>query len=169
MLDVPTSHRQSAVGEVGNAVTNSSTTSNPSRKTKSATPMWLAQTDRKQKSLSKHLVGFLRLFRDKVLQLGKDAESALQEFFVAEGIRANAGGTVLKALRKLHKEGKLDGLINSYNRLLSAGQIVDPSPPTTLKFRTSTSIRGSFNLALPPDTFSIHPMDSPLQTKIRTK
>ncbi|OWY91681.1 hypothetical protein PHMEG_00039639, partial [Phytophthora megakarya] len=50
----------------------------------------------------------------------------------ANGSSAKAAGTALKALRALHKEGKLDKHIAQFRERVEAGSIVHPSPVSAL-------------------------------------
>ncbi|KAG2786042.1 hypothetical protein Pcac1_g4350 [Phytophthora cactorum] len=71
-------------------------------------------------------------YKDEVLALGKKAQENALGFLKAHGSSAVAGGTALKALRQLHKQGKLDGQIAQFHELVDNGVVVDPTPPSTL-------------------------------------
>ncbi|OWY92744.1 hypothetical protein PHMEG_00038124 [Phytophthora megakarya] len=94
--------------------------------------------DRQKKSESHHIIAFMKLFllegftlvhtadyKDQVLDTGRHAEDA------AQGTNARAAGSVLRALRPLHKSGALNGHITAYKLLLVIGQILGPAPADT--------------------------------------
>ncbi|KAG3106972.1 hypothetical protein PI125_g13058 [Phytophthora idaei] len=102
-------------------------------------------TDRQKKSEARHVVAFMKLFLDggfkldnraedykyQVLDAGSRAQDAVLAFLKARGNNAKGAGSVLHALRPLHKTGVLDGRIIAYKRLLAIGSISDPAPVDT--------------------------------------
>ncbi|POM74814.1 Hypothetical protein PHPALM_8166 [Phytophthora palmivora] len=102
-------------------------------------------SDRQKKSEFRHVVAFMKLFlpqgfaldanaedyRDQVLDAGSRAEDAVLAFLKARGTNAKGAGSVLRALRPLHKSGALDERIYAYKRLLAIGRIEDPAPVDT--------------------------------------
>ncbi|KAE8887301.1 hypothetical protein PF003_g28657 [Phytophthora fragariae] len=102
--------------------------------------------DRQKKSESRHVVAFMKLFLDKgfvlepqasdykdqVLQLGRRAEDSILSF-LKTNVKSNAkgSGSVLRALRPLHKSGALNERIAAHKRLLATGRIQDPAPADT--------------------------------------
>ena len=101
--------------------------------------------DRKKKSDAKLIVAFMKLFlangfqlrdadadyRDRVLELGKEAERELLAFLLGHGIRTKGTTAVLKYMREFHRRGELNALIAEYNARIAVGQIDDPSPKAT--------------------------------------
>lgn len=71
-------------------------------------------------------------YKTDVLNLGELAQCNTLGFLNANGFSALAAGTTLKALRKLHKAGKLDAQIAHFHELVRAGRIVDPTPAAAL-------------------------------------
>ncbi|KAE8971643.1 hypothetical protein PR003_g27281 [Phytophthora rubi] len=94
----------------------------------------------------RHAVGYMLLFlpigfaldgasdafKSEVLSAGVKAQDNTLAFLKANGSSALAVGTVIKALRKLHKEGKLDEHIAQFHERSNAGSIVDPTPASAL-------------------------------------
>ncbi|KAE9288409.1 hypothetical protein PF001_g20529 [Phytophthora fragariae] len=94
----------------------------------------------------RHAVGYMLLFlpigfaldgasdafKSEVLSAGVKAQDNTLAFLNANGSSALAVGTVIKALRKLHKEGKLDEHIAQFHERSNAGSIVDPTPASAL-------------------------------------
>ncbi|ETL24290.1 hypothetical protein L916_21698 [Phytophthora nicotianae] len=62
------------------------------------------------------------------MRVGMQAERCLFEFFGDHGIKSRNGSSVLKQLRKLHREGKLELLIKAYVARVNIGKISDPAP-----------------------------------------
>ncbi|KAG3126543.1 hypothetical protein PI124_g23342 [Phytophthora idaei] len=89
----------------------------------------------------RHITGYMMLFlptglaldasspalKDEVLALDKKARENAIGFLKAHGSSAVAGGTALKALRQLHKQGKLDEQIAQFHELVDNGVVVDPT------------------------------------------
>ncbi|EGZ06267.1 hypothetical protein PHYSODRAFT_532321, partial [Phytophthora sojae] len=94
----------------------------------------------------RHAVGYMMLFlpngfaldvaasafKNEVLNMGQHAQANALAFLKANGSSALAAGTALKALRKLHKTGKLDALIADFHERVTNGAIVDPTPAAAL-------------------------------------
>jgi len=109
------------------------------------TPRIWSSAARQKKSESRHVVAFMKLFRDggfdlddasadykdRALDLGTRAEASLLKFLAARGIKAKGSGSVLRSLRPLHKRGVLDERITAYKHLLAIGTIRDPAPEDT--------------------------------------
>ena len=107
--------------------------------------LWLIN-DRKKKFESKMIVAFMKLFlpngfrldesavdhREHVLQVGMAAQSAVLSFLQDSNIRATGSSSVLKHLRELHRQGKLNSHIKILERLKDSGLVTDPAPPHTL-------------------------------------
>ncbi|KAG3020836.1 hypothetical protein PC121_g10413 [Phytophthora cactorum] len=70
-------------------------------------------------------------YKDQVLDAGSRAQDAVLAFLKASGTNAKGSGSVLRALRPLHKTDVLDGRIIAYKRLLAIGSISDPAPVDT--------------------------------------
>ncbi|OWY99539.1 hypothetical protein PHMEG_00029443 [Phytophthora megakarya] len=70
-------------------------------------------------------------FKDRVLEIGLRAESAVLSFLSGHGIRAKGGSSVLREMGKLHRVGKLNGRILAYRSRLAVEKIVDPAPVGT--------------------------------------
>ncbi|KUF93637.1 hypothetical protein AM587_10003497 [Phytophthora nicotianae] len=102
-------------------------------------------SDRQKKSESRHVTAFMKLFldegftldakaedyKDQVLDTGRRAEVAVLAFLKSRDIQAKGSGSVLRALRPLHKSGILDSRIARYKHLLAIGRIEDPAPVDT--------------------------------------
>jgi len=102
---------------------------------------WLGANKHK-KSDAKQLVAFMRLFiedgyvldestpsyKDNVRQLGELASSEVAAYLRARNVPSTGSNAVLKALRQLHREGSLNGLISAYHQRLAIGRVVDPAP-----------------------------------------
>ncbi|EGZ12841.1 hypothetical protein PHYSODRAFT_513602, partial [Phytophthora sojae] len=94
----------------------------------------------------RHAVGYMMLFlpngfaldvaasafKNEVLNMGQQAQANALAFLKANGSPALAAGTALKALRKLHKTGKLDALITDFHERVTNGATVDPPPAAAL-------------------------------------
>ncbi|KAG6584743.1 Phosphatidylinositol 4-kinase PIK1 [Phytophthora cinnamomi] len=147
-----------AADEQGEATSDPDPEPKPKRRKKQAThlstswyewytkvpPVW-SSTDRQKKSESRHVVAFMKLFlvggwaldvkaedyKDQVLDAGRRAEKAVLAFLKSRGVNAKGSGSVLRALRPLHKAGVLDERVTAYKRLLAIGRIVDPAPLDT--------------------------------------
>lgn len=100
-----------------------------------------AEIDCKRKSDMRQAVGFMVLFagdyqlddsrdgfRDIVLEVGRQAASAVETFFDQRGITARSTGTAIKEFRKLHRAGELDALIIAHEHRERAGLVQNPSP-----------------------------------------
>ncbi|POM69797.1 Hypothetical protein PHPALM_13880 [Phytophthora palmivora] len=99
----------------------------------------------KKKSESRHVVAFMKVFfedgfmlvptadayRDQVLDAGRRAEGAVMGFLKSQNINVKGAGSVLRALRPLHKSGILDERIAAHKRLLAIGSIADPTSADT--------------------------------------
>ncbi|POM75055.1 Hypothetical protein PHPALM_7890 [Phytophthora palmivora] len=102
-------------------------------------------SDRQKKSESRHVVAFMKIFledgftlvptagdyKDQVLDAGRRAEDAVLAFLKSQNINVKGAGSVLRALRPLHKSGVLDERIAAHKRLLAIGSITDPAPADT--------------------------------------
>ncbi|POM67653.1 Hypothetical protein PHPALM_16307, partial [Phytophthora palmivora] len=102
-------------------------------------------SDRQKKSESRHVVAFMKIFledgftlvptagdyKDQVLDAGRRAEDAVLGFLKSQNINVKGAGSVLRALRPLHKSGVLDERIAAHKRLLAIGSITDPAPADT--------------------------------------
>ncbi|OWZ10626.1 LOW QUALITY PROTEIN: hypothetical protein PHMEG_00016496 [Phytophthora megakarya] len=108
-------------------------------------PRAWASSDHQKKSESRHVVVFMKLFlvdgftldinaddyKDQVLGVGRQAEAAVLAFLKTRKSNAKGAGSVLRALRPLHKSGALDEYIVGYKRLLAIDRIQDPAPVET--------------------------------------
>ncbi|KAG3059777.1 hypothetical protein PI125_g24992 [Phytophthora idaei] len=113
-----------------------------------AEPRVYASQSIKKKALYelRHVTGYLMLFlptsfaldlsspafKSEVLVLGKQAQGNALAFLKKHGSSAVAAGTALKALRKIHKLGKLNDHIAQYHDRLDQGAVVDPTPSAAL-------------------------------------
>lgn len=71
-------------------------------------------------------------FKSEVVALGEKAQVSTRDFLKTNGSSAAAAGTALKALRNLHKAGKLDAHITQFHERAERGDVVDPTPPSAL-------------------------------------
>jgi hypothetical protein len=71
-------------------------------------------------------------FKSEVLNAGITAQDNTLAFLKTNGSSALAVGTVIKALRKLHKEGQLDLHVTQFHERVNSGSIVDPTPASAL-------------------------------------
>ncbi|KAK1940734.1 hypothetical protein P3T76_008185 [Phytophthora citrophthora] len=107
--------------------------------------LWQAPVSKQQKSDTKLLVAFMKLFlrdgfilddtasgyRDHVLSLGKQVEAAVLAFLAENKVTSRGSGAVLKHLRALHRSGALNAMIDRHQRLLQTTAIKDPAPGYT--------------------------------------
>ncbi|KAF1319967.1 hypothetical protein FI667_g12752, partial [Globisporangium splendens] len=98
--------------------------------------------DRKKRSEANHIVAFMKVFlhgdfaldprmvdyRDHVMAIDNDAEREMLVFLASQGILAKGASSVLKHLRALHSDGKLDGYVRKYKARVAIGSVVDPAP-----------------------------------------
>ncbi|KAK1942631.1 hypothetical protein P3T76_006130 [Phytophthora citrophthora] len=101
--------------------------------------------DRQKKSEYRHIIAFMKLFltdgfaldptspdyKDQVLDTGRRAEQAVLSFLKSRNVNAKGAGSVLRALRPLHKSGVFDDRIAAYRTLVAVGRIADPAPADT--------------------------------------
>ncbi|ETM39132.1 hypothetical protein L914_14685 [Phytophthora nicotianae] len=73
-------------------------------------------------------------YKDEVFTLGEKAQENALTFLKANGSSATAVGTALTALRKMHKLGKLDQKVALFDEQEASGNVVDPTPPSAIKF-----------------------------------
>ncbi|ETN13704.1 hypothetical protein PPTG_08447 [Phytophthora nicotianae INRA-310] len=104
--------------------------------------LWDVSSNRQKKSAYKQITNYMKLFLpegfaldpstpsycDEVMRAGMQVERCLFEFFGDHGIKSRNGSSVLKQLRKLHREGKLELLIKAYVARVNTGKISDPAP-----------------------------------------
>ncbi|KAE8897552.1 hypothetical protein PF003_g18467 [Phytophthora fragariae] len=91
---------------------------------------------------AKFAVGFMKLFLPdghdvsgttaQVLQAGKDAEANILAFLREQNKKPKAYGTVVKTLKRMHTEGKLNDQILRHQALTTQGLTVDASHPRTV-------------------------------------
>lgn len=107
-----------------------------------AVPRGWQSTNKHKKSDSKQLVAFMRLFiedgyaldelsssyKDTVRQLGELASNKVTVFLGEQGVPSKGSNAVLKVLRQMHREGKLNSLISAYHQRFTIGRVVDPTP-----------------------------------------
>ncbi|OWZ04141.1 hypothetical protein PHMEG_00024007 [Phytophthora megakarya] len=106
-------------------------------------PVW-ESADRQKKSESHHIIAFMKLFlpegftlvhttdyKDQILDTGRRAEDGVLAFLKAQGTKTRGAGSVLRALRPLHKSGALNGHITASKRLFMIGRILDPASADT--------------------------------------
>lgn len=101
---------------------------------------------KQQRSNAKLIVSFMRLFikdtgyhldesspsyRDEVMSIGILLEGRVQSFLQTRGLNCRGSSSVLKCMRKLHKQGALNTAICRFDGLCAAGLIVDPTPMYT--------------------------------------
>lgn len=67
-----------------------------------------------------------------VLQAGKDAEANILTFLRGHHKKTKAYGTVVKALKRMHTEGKLDDHILRHQALTAQGRVVESSDTRTI-------------------------------------
>ncbi|GMF43757.1 unnamed protein product [Phytophthora fragariaefolia] len=115
--------------------------------------MWNVCANRQQKSTYKQITNYLKLFLAKgfvldpsssnyssqVFRVGKVAEAALIDFFRVHNIKSRNSSSVLKQLRKLHREGKLNRLIDAHASRVKVGAVEDPAPDNFNEFFTRWS------------------------------
>ncbi|KAE9332952.1 hypothetical protein PR003_g14264 [Phytophthora rubi] len=91
--------------------------------------------DRQKTSEFRHVTAFMKLFlsegftldpkapdyKDQVLDAGRRAEKAVLAFLKSRNVNAKGAGSVLRALRPLHKNGVLDERIAAYKTLRAVG------------------------------------------------
>jgi hypothetical protein len=96
----------------------------------------------KKRSEARNLVAYMKLFitggfqlnpedasyRDTVMDLGVVAERGLFDFLEAEKIPSKGSSSIVKRMRQLHRDRKLDELIDAYKARLAIGLLLDPSP-----------------------------------------
>ncbi|KAG3194865.1 hypothetical protein PC128_g8947 [Phytophthora cactorum] len=100
-------------------------------------PRWLSGAPKYQRSNSKHLVAYMKLFiaegfelepsagdfRERVLALGNQAEKEMLDFLRKRDITSRGSTTVRKRLHDLHVAGALNDLIARHSKLLQTGAI----------------------------------------------
>lgn len=67
-----------------------------------------------------------------ILELGRTAETNIRAFLEEANIKAKSVGTIVKILKRMHTEGKLNHRIEAYQRLVNEGRVVDVTPPKSL-------------------------------------
>ncbi|OWY94041.1 hypothetical protein PHMEG_00036349 [Phytophthora megakarya] len=90
------------------------------------------QKDRRRYHEAKLAVVYMRIYLPRGYDTGLEAGSNLIDFLNGQGIKAKAIGTVVKALKGLHAQGKLNEHIMAYRHLQANGLIIDPSPKATV-------------------------------------
>lgn len=107
--------------------------------------LWSPETDSKKRSEARQAVAMMKLFlprgfvldphaasyRADVMRLGNEAELATITFLVTHGINSKDTSAVVKHMRALHKQGKLNGFIREYANRVAIGAFVDPAPRNT--------------------------------------
>ncbi|POM68474.1 Hypothetical protein PHPALM_15364 [Phytophthora palmivora] len=102
-------------------------------------------SDRQNKSESRHVIAFMKIFledgftlvptagdyKDQVLDAGHRAKDAVLSFLNSQNINVKGAGSVLRALRPLHKSGILNERIAAHMRLLAIGSTTDPASANT--------------------------------------
>jgi hypothetical protein len=66
--------------------------------------------------------------KSRILTAGRDAEVNVLVFLRSGNSRAKSCGTIVKVLKRMHAEGKLNDLITRYQSLKEKGAIKDDSP-----------------------------------------
>ncbi|KAG2793981.1 hypothetical protein PC112_g23223 [Phytophthora cactorum] len=103
-------------------------------------PRWLSGAPKHQRSNSKQLVAYMKLFiaegfvlepsagdfRERVLALGKQVEKEVLDFLRKREITSRGSIAVHKRPHDLHVAGALNDLIARHRKLLQAGGIQDP-------------------------------------------
>ncbi|KAF4045582.1 hypothetical protein GN244_ATG02031 [Phytophthora infestans] len=65
----------------------------------------------------------------RILQSGLEAEAGIQALLAEENITAKSYGTIVKVLKRLHTDGKLNNHITRFQTLQQQGLVLDPTPP----------------------------------------
>ncbi|EGZ29033.1 hypothetical protein PHYSODRAFT_322617 [Phytophthora sojae] len=95
---------------------------------------------------SRHAVAFMMLYspsgfkldpaspayKAEVHAVGVEAEKKTLEYLAAQGSQAVAVGSVVKAMRALHKAGHLSVLLDQFRERYYEGEVVDPTPNSAL-------------------------------------
>ncbi|KAJ8578145.1 hypothetical protein ON010_g1063 [Phytophthora cinnamomi] len=110
---------------------------------------WYAKCSiRHKKSAYKQITNYINLFShngfvldlssasyfDQVMAANKEAGSGVYNFFCVHGIKSRNGSSVLKLLRKLHRDGKLNKLIDDYVARGNIGSVRDSASSRTKDF-----------------------------------
>jgi len=110
-------------------------------------PHWMADAPKRQRSNAKQLVGLMKIFvaddlvldpsaddyRDRVLELGKKAEAAVQAFLIARTIKSLGSTAIRKHLHELYKKGELNDKIARHLQLRRASAVQDPDRQDVLQ------------------------------------
>ncbi|KAG3116847.1 hypothetical protein PI124_g4032 [Phytophthora idaei] len=109
-------------------------------------PRWHLGAPKQQRSKTKLLVALMKLFladgcvlehaaadyRDRVLELGPRAETAVLAYLKKERfIYSRGSSAVLKYLQGLHSAGTLNAIVSRHRRLLETAATQDPAPGYT--------------------------------------
>ncbi|KAE8911234.1 hypothetical protein PF005_g15393 [Phytophthora fragariae] len=71
--------------------------------------------------------------KGRILSSGREAEANILAFLEAKNIKAKSHGTIVKVLKRMHAEGKLNEQISRYQKLHQEGKAVEGSPLHVLK------------------------------------
>ncbi|EGZ07818.1 hypothetical protein PHYSODRAFT_339711 [Phytophthora sojae] len=71
-------------------------------------------------------------YKAEVHAVGVEAEKKTLEYLAAQGSQAVAVGSVVKAMRALHKAGHLSVLLDQFRERYYEGEVIDPTPNSAL-------------------------------------
>ncbi|EGZ16647.1 hypothetical protein PHYSODRAFT_330708 [Phytophthora sojae] len=110
-------------------------------------PLPSARPNRRRYHECKVAVAFMRVFlpagynvtgdevtaKGRILSSGREAEENVLAFLEAENVKAKSHGTIVKVLKRMYAQGKLDDRIRNYQRLQQEGKALEDAPVHVLE------------------------------------
>ncbi|EGZ09049.1 hypothetical protein PHYSODRAFT_524943, partial [Phytophthora sojae] len=117
-------------------------------------PLPSARPNRRRYHECEVAVAFMRVFlpagynvtgdevtaKGRILSSGREAEANVLAFLEAENVKAKSHGTIVKVLKRMYAQGKLDDRIRNYQRLQQEGNALEDAPVRVLEPYNNPSI-----------------------------